>query len=84
MQLIEDYDLNLDIKQDINESNINRLSDIIAIYTRQALNLLDTPDTQDSPDKLSELKAHCKKWDSVYNLNMKDLYPEFEQCMNLE
>lgn len=84
MQLIEDYDLDMDIKQDINESNINRLSDIIAIYIRQALNLLDTPESQDSLDKLSELKAHCKKWDSVYNLNMKDLYPEFEQCMNLE
>jgi len=82
MQLIEDYDLDINIKQDINESDINRLSDIIAIYTREAIVLLDMPGTNESNSKLKELKAHCKKWDSVYNLNMLELYPEFEECMS--
>ena len=82
VQLIADYNLDIDIKQDINESDFHRLKDIIAIYTREVLNLLDTPSTNDSPGKLQELKTYCKKWDTVYNLNMWDLYPEFEECMN--
>ena len=35
-----------------------------------------------SISKLKELKDHCEKWDSVYNLNMLKLYPEFEECMS--
>ena len=81
VQLIKDYNLDLDIKQDINESDIYRLQDIIAIYTREAIALLDMHSTSESDSKLKELKEHCEKWDSVYNLNMLELYPEFEKCM---
>ena len=80
-KLAEDYNLDLTVNPVLNESDPNKLKEIIAIYAREAINLLREDRENDSDIKLKELKSHCEKWDRVYNFNMFDYYPELEECM---
>lgn len=81
-KLVEDYNLDLTVNPVVNESDPNKLKEIISIYIREAISLLNVDRDDLSDIKLKELKSHCEKWDSVYGFNMIDYYPELEECMS--
>ena len=76
-----DFD-NIDIGNDFNESDPNQIRKIIKIYTLQAINLLSTVTPPDSDQQLRHLVEWCQKWDRVYELDARQLYPEFMQILD--
>ena len=34
------------------------------------------------PEDLSELIQHCRRWDDVYKLDARALYPEFKELFD--
>lgn len=65
--------------KDYNASDPNEIKKIIQDQAELCVSLLntDTPATVDVQYNL--LVEHCRKWDAVYNLNARDLYPELSE-----
>jgi molybdenum cofactor biosynthesis enzyme MoaA len=74
-QLIDQYQLTSNAT-DFNESDPHQYRVIIHQQIMQMLNLLDEPTHEGLFD---QLVAHCQRWDSVYSLDAKQLYPELAQ-----
>jgi hypothetical protein len=64
---------------DYNASDPNNYQHMIREQAQACVNLLSTP-VPDNLDQLhSQLVAHCRKWDQVYNYNARQLYPELAE-----
>jgi len=61
---------------DYNESDVNQLTQIIVQQANMCINLLSTPAPVDSEQQLKLMAEHCRKWDKVYHLDARRLYPE--------
>lgn len=64
---------------DINESDPRNYVNMISLYARQAITLLEQPEIK---DKLEPLVTHMKRWDQVYGYNARDLYPELTDILD--
>jgi hypothetical protein len=67
--------VNADI--DFNDSNPHRHLLVIKKQIQQCISLLEN--TQDLSSHLSNMVAHCTKWDQMYQYNARDLYPELKE-----
>jgi hypothetical protein len=65
-----------DTSRDYNESDPNNYLQSIKSQAQQILNILDQPST---PELLGELVSMCHRWDSVFEFNAIDLYPELAE-----
>lgn len=68
----------VDVSAEYNESEINNVDRSIKMQVIQSLKLLETT-TADIHNSLVETVDWCKKWDTEYGFNAKELYPELEE-----
>lgn len=64
------------INPDFNASDPNNFEIAIKQEAEMCLSVLSTPRPLDADEQLSIMVNHCRKWDQVYHLNAKELYPE--------
>lgn len=64
---------------DYNASDPNNYSAIAKEQALMCINILKTSTPDDSELQLQQLVDHCRKWDAVYNLNARELYPELSE-----
>lgn len=64
---------------DHNASDPSNYATIIKEQGLMCIEVLKTPAPPDSEIQLQRLVEHCRKWDRVYNLNAKELYPELSE-----
>ena len=80
-----------DIAKDINEQKLAdyNASDphnyllIVQEQINECIETLSSPRSENSAILLDQLVKHCKKWDQVYNLDARKLYPEWREFLNL-
>lgn len=72
----------VDVDSDYNASDPNNHGRAIKEQAKMCLNILQTPTPEDSEAQLAEMVRHCKKWDSVYGYNARELYPEFIEILD--
>jgi len=61
---------------DYNASDPNNVLQVIKDQVTQCWVALLTPQPSDAEQQLAQLVQQCKKWDQVYNLNAREIYPE--------
>jgi hypothetical protein len=59
-----------------NTSDPNNYLLVIKEQAQMCVNLLNSPEPGNLDQLHSQLVAHCRKWDQVYSLNARELYPE--------
>lgn len=67
-------DVNFDDK--ISASNPNNYQAVLKHHALTCLDMLDTPTPTDAETQHKQLVEHCGKWDKVYKLDARKLYPE--------
>jgi len=64
---------------DYNASDPNNYASVLRDQANMCLALLDTESPLDIDLQHRLLVDHCRKWDQVYKLNARDLYPELSE-----
>jgi organic radical activating enzyme len=64
---------------DYNASDPTNYSAIVKEQALMCIDVLSATTPTDNEDQLRQLVEHCKKWDAVYNLNARELYPELSE-----
>lgn len=68
--------------QDYNASDPHNAQLIVYDELLMLQGLLDRPAPRDSDQHLHDLVRHCERWDRVYNLDARRLYPEFQPILD--
>lgn len=68
--------------QDYNESDRNQYRRVIRQQADMCLSILQQQRPHDSDDLLGETVAWCRRWDDVYDLDARVLYPEFRDFLD--
>ena len=68
----------VDMQQDYNASDPHNYQAIIKQQTLMCLNILQKPPLPNLQQWQQQLVSHCKKWDQIYDLDARILYPELE------
>lgn len=66
----------VETNNDFNASDPHNYKMIIKHEVNMCLDLLATPTPQDAQEQLQRMVDHCRKWDQVYRLDARALYPE--------
>jgi hypothetical protein len=66
----------IDIVNDYNVSDPNNYQLVIKQQAQMCINMLSQSEPQDVDQLRSQLVDHCKKWDKIYHLDARLLYPE--------
>ena len=74
-QLLEEL-ATVNAATDYNASDPNNVLQVIKDQVTQCRFALLTPRPSDADQQLDQLVQHCKKWDQVYKLNAREIYPE--------
>ena len=61
---------------DYNSMDPNRVNENLAQHVKTCVNMLLTPTPADSEQQLQSMVDHCRRWDQVYQLDARTLYPE--------
>lgn len=61
---------------DYNASDAYNVRMVIKDQVKQCVSALKSPQPKNVDHLLTQLVEHCKKWDSVYGLNAREIYPE--------
>lgn len=64
--------------QDFNVSDPNNYQHAVRQEAQMCLEVLSAASPPDAEQQLAAMVDHCRKWDRVYNLNARELYPELE------
>ena len=72
----------VDAKIDYNASDPHNYKLIIKEQAEMCLSALQTPAPADQDAQLKNLVDHCRKWDTVYGYNARDLYPELVEVLD--
>jgi sulfatase maturation enzyme AslB (radical SAM superfamily) len=78
--LLELEDINID--NQFNESDSSNYKKSVKVQAIQCLNLLKQTEPTNQEELLKSMVEHCRRWDSVYNLNARELYPELAGIFN--
>jgi organic radical activating enzyme len=70
------------IQQDYNASDPNQYQAVIREQAQMCVNLLETPQPDNHNEMLQKLVDHCRRWDQIYHLDAKVLFPELEEIFN--
>ena len=65
--------------QDYNAMDPNEFRRNLAQQIEMCVTILSTPLPQDSEQQLQAMVEHCRRWDQVYQLDARALYPELTQ-----
>ena len=72
----------VEYQTDYNESDPNEIARIIASQANQCINMLNSPEPDNSESLLKDMVAWCQQWDRVYGYDAKELYPEFSTILD--
>ena len=64
---------------DYNASDPNNYVKVIKEQAQMCVGLLSTPAPGDIEQQLAALVDHCRRWDKVYNLDARKIYPELKE-----
>ena len=79
-KFLKDNDLeNTQHHIDYNESDRHEYKKIVKKDVDVVLNILQSARSNEAEDNLKELVQWCKRWDPIYKLDAKSLYPEFKE-----
>jgi len=70
---------NLSTDIDYNASDPHQHHLVIKEQAQLCLALLNSPTPGDSDQQLKDLVEHCRRWDKIYHLDAKKLYPELQE-----
>jgi len=83
INLINKYNLNDTITNlDFNESNWHNYKQVALTEINKALYEINADDHPRQKELQKELVFNCRQWDSVYNFNMREYYPEFSEILD--
>jgi hypothetical protein len=68
--------------QDYNAMDPTEYKRNLAQHIEMCVTILSTPAPADSETQLTAMVDHCRRWDQVYQLDAKKLYPELEELWN--
>ena len=77
-QLLEEL-ATINTAADYNASDPNNVLPVIKDQVVQCRTALLTPQPSDADQLLDQLVQQCKKWDQVYKLNAREIYPELAE-----
>jgi hypothetical protein len=63
--------------RDYNATDPNQVKQNLQHQIQMCINILSSATPADSDTQLHLMVDHCKKWDQVYHLDARSLYPEF-------
>ena len=66
----------IDIVNNCNFSDPNNYQLVVKQQTQMCINMLSMPEPKNVDQLRGQLVNHCKKWDKVYDLDARQLYPE--------
>lgn len=66
----------VDLSKDYNASDPNNYQLVIKQQAQMCINMLSQPEPQDVDQLRMQFVDHCKKWDKIYDLDARRLYPE--------
>lgn len=69
----------IEVTTDFNASDPNNYAMAIKQEVIMSLGLLSSQQPVDAEAQLSAMVEHCRKWDKVYHLDARKLYPELHQ-----
>lgn len=72
---------NEDISGDFNASDPNQYRRTIKNYAAMCVSLLSAPAPEDQDRLLADMISHCRRWDQVYKLDARQLYPEWKDLL---
>jgi MoaA/NifB/PqqE/SkfB family radical SAM enzyme len=67
---------------DYNPSDPNQLKNNIAQEVSKIKNILKQHQPNNADELLTNMVAHCRRWDKIYGYNARTLYPELEAVWN--
>lgn len=67
---------------DYNVSDPNNYRSVIREQVDMCLHILDTGAPDDADEQQRALVQHCRRWDQVYGLDARDLYPEWTDLLD--
>lgn len=71
----------VETKNDYNASDPNNYAMSIKQQAEMCVSLLRSPAPADSEVQLAAMVRHCERWDRVYGLDARTLYPEFQEIL---
>lgn len=71
-----------EIGSDYNASDPNNYRSVIREQAQMCRNILATPEPGDADAQQQALVQHCQRWDQVYGLDARELYPEFKHMLD--
>lgn len=82
LDLIDHYNLDYNLDTDYNESDWHNYKQVALSEINKALYEIDLPDAANQEQLLGELVFHMKRWDKVYEFNMREYYPELGELLD--
>jgi hypothetical protein len=70
---------NVETNNDYNASDPNNYVKVIKEQAQMCVGLLSTTAPDDIDQQLEKLVEHCRRWDKIYNLDARMLYPELKE-----
>jgi organic radical activating enzyme len=67
---------------DYNASDPNNWRSVIREQALMCRDILLAPERPDADQQQRALVQHCERWDQVYGLNARDLYPEWQDMLD--
>lgn len=69
----------VETSSDYNASDPNNCLKVVKEQIAMCIDLLQTPTPADSEQQLEHLVEHCRRWDKIYKLDARELYPELAE-----
>jgi sulfatase maturation enzyme AslB (radical SAM superfamily) len=66
----------IDVVNDYNFSDPNNYQLVVKQQAQMCINMLSMPEPKNVDQLRGQLVNHCKKWDKIYDLDARQLYPE--------
>jgi organic radical activating enzyme len=67
---------------DYNTSDPNNYQLIVKEQAESCKSILQSPAPDNADQLLKQLVEHCRKWDQVYNMDARTLYPEWQELLD--
>lgn len=71
--------LDVSVSADFNASNPHNYRACVKFEAEMCIDILNSPAPPDRDSRLQKLVDHCQRWDKVYKLDARKLYPELKQ-----
>jgi hypothetical protein len=78
LQLLDEL-TDIKINHDFNVSDPNNYAAVVKEQAEMISRVLQEPQPQEAEHLLEQMVDHCRRWDQVYRLDARSLYPELTE-----